>query len=127
MLITLKEYLDQKGYKKNSKGLSFGLFADTCGVSLAYISKLYNARYIGSSKTKTFMKVASVVAKDGYTLIKSDPISFADDKIRRQNKRLQLELNYYESKCKELQEKLDDLEKIVKLCEKIAKERGGKQ
>ncbi len=117
--ITLKEFCDIYDYKKFDKVHGLGLLAEECGVSISYISKLYNNRFVGSSNSSAFMKVHNFVKGKGYRLIKGDALSLGDSNISRENNRLKLELAYYEDKCRRLEEELASYEGLVKACDRI--------
>ncbi len=117
--VTLREFFDLQGYGKG-KEINVSTFAELCGVSISYVSKLYNNRFAGSStNTETFKKIANYVKDYGYTLVRGDIMSLADNGIRRENNKLKLENASLKSRVAQLEQELADLNEIKRLAHKI--------
>lgn len=124
--ITLKEYFRIKGYGKGQCDMNISKFAELCGVSVAYISKLYNGRPISDKYTDGCNKVSFVMRNDGYTLLKSDDLTaLYNDQVKKIEKlqkditSLKEERDYYKNLASKLSEDVALLNNIKREIMKI--------
>ncbi len=120
--ITLKEFFELQGYGKGNKQINVSTFAELTGVSISYISKLLNNRYITSKKTKSFEKVDNYVRQYGYRLVYGDILAAAESAVIRQNKKLKMQIAELTRENEILKSQLESYESLKKMCIKIAKE-----
>lgn len=84
--ITLKQFCNELGFYPNSAH-NLSDFAKLTGISVSYISKLYNARPVGSNGPK-WNKLCEYVERHGYQLITANPTDYMQSNLLKENKRL---------------------------------------
>lgn len=118
--VTLKEYFEIKGYGKG-KEINISTFAEIVGVSVAYISKLYNNQITTLRGGNCWDKISNYVKKDGYTLVRGDILSLGCNCVSRERDKLTKRVRELESENAFLKAQLNDLREIIRLCEKVTK------
>ena len=116
--ITLKQFCDMRGYYPHGEKNLCHL-ADIIGVSVSYISKLYNARPI-SNGGPTWNKVVAFVESYGYQLTNANPTDFLTTNISKHNKKLQEENDNLKTENELLKLELEELKELVRVSKRIA-------
>lgn len=116
--ITLKEFCNGLGFYPN-KERNLSKFAHNVGLSVSYISKLYNARLVGSSGPK-WEKLCNYVEQYGYQLITANPTDYMQSNLLKENKRLNKRVTYLENYIKLLEFQLTDIQELVRVSKRIA-------
>lgn len=116
--ITFKEFCEKYGYGPH-KEKTLSEFAKTIGVSVSYISKLYNAKIYTSSNGSTWKLLSDYIKNYGYNLIIADPLEYMKTNLTKENHRLKERISNLEIQNELLTLQLQDLQSIIKLCEKI--------
>lgn len=117
--ITLKMFCDQLGYKPNDKEKSLGLFAKMVGVSISYVSKVYNAKPV-SNGGPAWDKLCSFVEAYGYQLVNANPTDFMNNNIIKENKKLKARIEYLENYVKLLELQVNEVQELIRVSKRIA-------
>lgn len=116
--ITLKEFCNKYEYGPHKKK-NLSELAKTIGISVSYISKVYNAKIYTSSNGPTWKLLSNYINNYGYNLIIADPLEYMQTNITKENKILKQENELLKQENEFLSLQLNDLKNIIKLCERI--------
>jgi len=140
--ITLKDFCNELGFYPNREH-SLSDFANLVGLSVSYISKLYNARMVGSSGPQ-WTRLCEYVEQYGYQLINANPTDYMQSNLLKENKKLNKKIkaleqevailkaqqeiySAFDSLCKSYMDNKDRLEELrFSIRPKINKKRGNK-
>lgn len=118
-VITLKEFCNMLGYYPHTeKNLS--AFAKLVGISISYVSKLYNAHYVGTFGPK-WIQLCKFVESYGYQLVPANTQDFFVNNLTRENKKLKTQIKKLENIIVILESQLTNINDLVKLSTKIIK------
>lgn len=118
--ITFREFCASQGYKPNDKDKNLGMLANEMGVSISYVSKLYNSKMMGfSEKGKKWNKVCDYVAKFDYKLINDNELSNYSTVAVKKNKRLEKQVEMLTEQVKTLQTQLENYSQLLRLAQRI--------
>jgi hypothetical protein len=112
----MKEFCEIEGYCPHSNIKGLGDLANEIGVSLSYISKLYNSCPIGSQRSIKYRMISDYVRERGYNLVNLNPVDNISTRAIRENAELKLENKY----LKQENQSLKDLLFKYKCFERIA-------
>ena len=111
--ITFKEYCGKKQFRTLSD-----LAADI-GVSISYLSKLYNSQPTGVGNGPAWRKIYDFVAKDGYKLIKVNELDVASTFAMRENEKLKEIIADKDQQIALLKMQIEQYEQIVRIAKAI--------
>lgn len=116
--ITLKEFCNKLGFYPNREH-NLSDFAKITGLSVSYISKLYNARPVGSNGPK-WEKLCEYVERHGYQLITANPEDYMQSNLLKENKKLNKHITYLENYIKLLEFQLNEVQELIRVSKRIA-------
>lgn len=116
--ITLKEFCNELGFYPNRER-NLSDFAHIVGLSVSYISKLYNARMVGSSGPQ-WERLCKYVEQYGYQLINANPTDYMQSNFLKENDKLNKRITYLENYIKLLEFQLNDIQELVRISKRIA-------
>ena len=116
--ITLKEFCEKYGYGPH-KEKNLSDLAKHTGVSISYISKLYNAKFSESTNGPKWRQLCAYIENYGYNLIIADPLDYMKTNLIKENNKLKERVSSLEIQNELLTLQLQDLESLVKLCKRI--------
>lgn len=117
--ITLKEFCNMLGYYPYTKK-NLSAFAKLVGVSLSYVSKLYNAQFVGTFGPK-WTSLCKFVESYGYQLVPANTQDFFVNNLTKENKKLKSKIKRLENTIIILEYQLTNIDELVKLSNKIIK------
>lgn len=117
MEVTLKKYFEIKGFGRGDSSS----FAESCGVSLSYISKLVHDHGEARVNTPAFVKVAKVVARDGYELILNPEAEYLAKATKMENQKLKEANAELTTQLEAAQDKIAKLERRIEIMSRVFK------
>lgn len=121
--VTLKQFCELEGFGKGMKfaGGTLSDLALYCGVSISYISKLYNGHSIKYSRRKgeAWDKVETFLNKWGYTLISANNTDEIASRVIRENERLKKENEIKTKRIEVLEKQVENFKQIVRIAKGI--------
>ena len=117
--ITMKEFCNYLGFQPNNKNKNLGDLADMIGVSISYISKLYNAKPV-SNGGPTWDKLCTFVEAHGYQLVNANPTDYMNTNAIKENKKLKARIEYLENYIKLLELQINEVQELIRVSKRIA-------
>lgn len=117
MNVTLKEYFLIKGFGRGDSTP----FAEECGVSLSYISRLVHDHGEARVNTPAYNKVAAVLARDGYELMLNPEADYLSKATKMENEQLEHENLELTTSLKEANDKIANLERRIEIMNRVFK------
>lgn len=117
--ITLKQFCNSLGYYPGKKGHNIGDFAERTGVSISYISKIYNAKPV-SNGGPAWEKLCTFVESYGYQLVTANPTDYMNNNITKENKKLKARIEYLENYIKLLELQMNEVQELIRVSKRIS-------
>lgn len=118
--ITFREFCASQGYKPSDKKKNLSMLANEIGVSISYVSKLYNSKMMGfSEKGKKWDKVCDYVAKFDYALVNDNEISNYSTIATKKCEKLEKQVEILTDQVKLLQTQLENYSQLLRLAQRI--------
>lgn len=119
-VVTLKEFMNEKGYYPHNtdKNKSLRAFARLVGLTDPDISKAYNGKPLEDGAR--WNKLVTFVASYGYQLISANPIDYMESNVRKKNKKQEEYIKHLETYIQLLESQLEDVREIVRVSIRIS-------